>query len=127
MANVLVPISIGELVDKITILKIKLTKITDATKLKNINKEYEALMSVTKELGLEMEAKEVANLLTVNQELWEIEDDIRDKERDREFDDEFIRLARAVYVTNDKRFAAKSAINELFGSDLREEKSYKKY
>ena len=127
MANVLVPISIGELVDKITILKIKLTKITDATKLKNINKEYEALMSVTKELGLEMEAKEVANLLTVNQELWEIEDDIRDKERDREFDDEFIHLARAVYVTNDKRFAAKSAINELFGSDLREEKSYKKY
>jgi hypothetical protein len=120
-------ISIGELFDKITILRIKKVMIKDATKLEHINNE---LLVLTKELeGLNLSDVEVklSELEAVNKELWIIEDDIRDKERERCFDERFIALARSVYVKNDERFQVKSSINNLYGSSLEEVKSYKKY
>ncbi len=127
MANVLVPISVGELVDKITILRIKQRKITDSAKLINIVAELDALKAVAKEHNIGLDAAEVADLESVNMRLWDIEDDIRQEERDKNFGERFVELARAVYVTNDQRFEAKSKVNDLFGSELREEKSYESY
>ena len=129
MAELLVPISPGELIDKITILEIKSERMTDAAKLHNVRTEL-ALLSETWRASAysatDIEA-EWASLRDVNAELWDIEDDIRDKERSGEFDGEFIRLARAVYVTNDERAAIKKRINTKLGSALVEEKSYKDY
>jgi hypothetical protein len=127
MANVLVPISIGELVDKITILRIKKKMISDAGKLENIKKEYEALSSVAVDSGIDLDSDAVSSLEAINFKLWNIEDDIRQKERARKFDEEFIELARSVYVVNDQRFEAKSKVNKIYGSNLKEEKSYEDY
>ena len=131
MQNILTPVSWGELVDKITILAIKNERIHDEGKLANIRAELKALEDVVtahlpgdKTQGLRsLQAK----LKDVNEELWVIEDDIRVCERNQDFGDEFIRLARAVYVTNDKRFLVKREINDLLGSSLKEEKSYQYY
>jgi hypothetical protein len=129
MKDILVPISPGELLDKITILRIKSARMTDETKLRNVRVELEALERTWRDSGSaipEVAADEAA-LQRVNEELWDIEDRIRDKERAQEFDAVFIELARAVYVTNDERARLKKNINVALGSRLVEEKSYQPY
>lgn len=125
------PISLGELIDKITILEIKAVHIGDETKLKNVTHELNILNAKVNELldatGQAKLAPLKTSLKDINQELWVIEDDIRDCERIKDFGDKFIQLARAVYFTNDKRAAVKKDINLAFGSELIEEKSYKDY
>ena len=123
-----IEISHGEIVDKLTILQIKKTNIIDPIKLDNIVKEYDYLLSVVEnDLGISTESPEYLELLSINNELWVIEDDIRDKERDKVFDNEFIELARSVYTTNDKRAEIKKEINLKYGSLFVEEKSYSNY
>jgi hypothetical protein len=126
-----VPASIGELIDKITILEIKRDRINDAAKLLNVKRELDVLQAVVKEAELgypEGQLAELgAKLRAVNGLLWTIEDDIREYERRQEFGDQFIALARAVYRRNDERAALKREINVLMGSDLVEEKSYAAY
>lgn len=124
-----VPISVGELVDKVTILAIKFENIADAGKRANVGREFDALAGVLKPLlatapGL---AALQAELRAINETLWRIEDDIRDCERQRDFGPRFIELARNVYQTNDRRAATKRKIDELMGSDIVEEKSYAPY
>lgn len=129
MKDILVPISPGELLDKITILRIKSARMTDEAKLRNVRTELEALEQTWRDSGAaipEVAADEAA-LQRVNEELWDIEDRIRDKERAGEFDAVFIELARAVYVTNDERARFKKNINVALGSRLVEEKSYQPY
>lgn len=127
--NVNVEISIGEFFDKITILEIKKERIADADKLVNINKELDGLNALLTQLSFSREdvKQEVSALKTINEELWVIEDDIREKESNKAFDEGFIELARAVYVTNDKRSEIKRDINLKLGSDFVEEKSYEEY
>jgi hypothetical protein len=129
MAELLVPISPGELIDKITILEIKSQRMTDAAKLHNVRTELSLLTetwSASPFSATDIRA-EWTGLRDVNARLWDIEDDIRDKERDAAFDAKFIELARAVYVTNDERAAIKRRINTKLGSVLVEEKSYADY
>jgi hypothetical protein len=124
-----VPVSPGELLDKITILRIKSQRMSDPQKLSNVRVELEALQATWSSsvfAGFDIEA-DVSALMTVNERLWVIEDDIRDKERAQSFDAEFIRLARAVYVENDERAAIKRRINARLGSTIVEEKSYRPY
>ena len=125
------PISLGELIDKITSLEIKVVNISDAGKLKNVTHELNVLNTKIDTLldaqGKTKLAPLKQALKGVNQELWIIEDDIRDCEYVKDFSDKFIQLARAVYVTNDKRAKVKKDINLAFGSELIEEKSYKDY
>jgi hypothetical protein len=124
-----VDISTGEFLDKLTILQIKAGRISDPDKLKSIDKELDLLQGTWQEspyYNMDLTA-EIADLKKVNETLWGIEDDIRDKERNRVFDQEFIELARAVYINNDKRAAIKRAINMKTGSELVEEKSYAAY
>ena len=127
--NVNVDISIGEFFDKITILEIKKERIANADKLVNINKELDGLNDLLGKLSFSREdaADEVSELKKINEALWVIEDDIREKESQKAFDDRFIELARAVYVTNDKRSEIKRDINLKLGSDFVEEKSYEEY
>ena len=129
MPELLVPISPGELVDKITILEIKSQRMTDATKLANVRTELGMLTETWKtSAGAAIDINEEWKALRgVNEQLWDIEDRIRDKERDGLFDAQFIELARAVYVTNDERAAIKKRINTRLGSALVEEKSYAEY
>ncbi len=129
MSDILTPISPGELLDKLTILQIKSENITDQVKLKNVNVERMALQSVVDAHIPKTEKLQslTASLLDINKKLWAIEDDIRDCERAGDFGDTFIRLARAVYVTNDKRADFKKQINVEMGSKLVEEKSYADY
>jgi len=129
MKDVLIPVSAGELLDKITILRIKAARMTDAQKLANVRLELGLLEKAWTELGgatTELTAEEHA-LQSVNEQLWDIEDRIRDKEARQLFDREFIDLARAVYATNDERAAIKKRINLHLGSRLVEEKSYTAY
>lgn len=121
------PVSVGELVDKITILRIKSRRIKDESKLENINKELQQLTAVFSSLTIPDILMEFIALEDINRELWDIEDDIREKERSKQFDDEFIELARSVYITNDRRSEVKKQINLKVGSDLVEEKSYEQY
>lgn len=125
--EVLVPLSIGEIIDKITILRIKERKISDAAKVFNIQTELAALEGVCARVGIDTRSALAVELEAINLELWQIEDDIRDKERAKAFDAVFVELARSVYQVNDRRFAVKSRINAAAGSFLREEKSYKDY
>ena len=129
MKDILVPISPGELLDKITILRIKSARMTDPVKVGNVRLELDLLEKTWRESGAaiaEVAADEAA-LQRVNEALWDIEDKIRDKELASAFDAEFIELARAVYVTNDERAAVKKRINVALGSRIVEEKSYKPY
>ena len=119
-----IEVSHGEIVDKITILRIKESKIQDETKLANVKKELDELLPSLQLMGLKEESESFTNLLEVNQKLWQIEDDIRDKERAKEFDEEFIEIARAVYRVNDQRCVLKKQINIDTSSTLVEEKSY---
>jgi hypothetical protein len=129
MKDILVPISPGELLDKITILRIKQVRILDAAKLANVKLELALLEQTWRECG--GAARDVAlderALQNVNERLWDIEDRIRDKEAKQSFDRDFIELARAVYVSNDERAAIKKRINLQLGSRLIEEKSYRQY
>ena len=129
MAELLVPISPGELIDKITILEIKSARMTDTAKLHNVRTELSLLTETWKASAYSATdiSAEWAGLRDVNGQLWDIEDRIRDKEREDRFDAEFIELARAVYVTNDERAAIKKRINTRLGSALVEEKSYAEY
>jgi len=129
MKDILVPISPGELLDKITILRIKSARMTDPVKVRNVRLELELLEKTWRESGAAIPevANDQAALQRVNDALWDIEDKIRDKEFARAFDAEFIELARAVYVTNDERAAVKKRINVALGSRIVEEKSYKLY
>lgn len=121
-----IEVSIGEIVDKLSILQIKLENITDDEKLVNIKKEFNYLYDVVfKDLKIQLD--DYNKLLEVNKLLWNIEDDIRDKERNNEFDQSFIDLARAVYFTNDDRSRIKKDINIKYGSEFIEEKSYQEY
>jgi hypothetical protein len=129
MSEIKVPISPGELLDKITILRIKSKRMSDAKKLANVRLELQALeatwaASPYSKTNIDVD---IDALHAVNEKLWVIEDDIRDKERAQAFDAEFIRLARAVYFENDDRAAIKRRINVTLGSTLVEEKSYAAY
>lgn len=128
MNTILVPVSPGELLDKITILRIKSQRMTDPRKLANVRHELEVLEKTWKEAigSADLSAEERA-LEAVNARLWVIEDDIRDQEAARAFDQRFIDLARAVYIENDERAAIKKRINTRLGSKIVEEKSYKDY
>ena len=129
MKNPFIPISWGELFDKITILQIKSEKILSPDSLKNVDKELKELRLIFDKafaenlLALEFTEK----LRQINFELWNIEDQIREKERKKAFDNEFIQLARSVYMKNDQRSVIKGKINKAFGSDLVEQKLYSEY
>ena len=126
----LVEVSNGELLDKISILELKMLKIEDKEKLVNVYKEFDTLNPLVVEL-FENHDSQLQNhyleLAKINGELWDIEDWIRDCEREKRFDKEFVELARSVYITNDKRCEVKKLINILTSSGLVEEKSYKEY
>jgi hypothetical protein len=129
MKDILVPISPGELLDKITILRIKAARMSDPAKVANVRHELGLLEKTWRESGAAAVnlGVEEASLTRVNEALWIIEDDIRDEERAGRFGERFVELARAVYVTNDERAAIKKRINQLLGSTIVEEKSYKPY
>jgi len=125
-----IEVSNGEILDKITILVIKSKMIADPTKLKNINNELDELKPFLDIVGYESNSTVnslVKELESVNEKLWNVEDKLRDKERSKQFDDEFIKLARDVYFTNDERARIKKNLNEVTNSKLVEEKSYQKY
>ena len=122
------PVSLGELMDKISILKIKKKNIHNKEKLININEELLLLEeTLLKSVNDKKADKYMNELIKINLELWKIEDDIRDCERNKQFDQKFIDLARAVYFTNDQRSQIKLDINNYFGSKIVEVKSYEKY
>ena len=129
MSEILVPVSFGELLDKIAILQIKSERMTDPAKLANVRKELEALERTW--MAHPAAGNDIvrlrAELKAVNERLWKIEDDIRDEERAQRFGEEFIRLARAVYFENDERARIKKDINVALGSAYVEEKSYQDY
>tara|TARA_B100001939_G_C16774256_1_gene544021 strand:- start:122 stop:508 length:387 start_codon:yes stop_codon:yes gene_type:complete len=124
-----IPVSLGELLDKISILEIKNKKILNESKLSNIKKELSGLKNVLKELDINMsKANDLyEDLYKINLSLWEIEDSIRLLEKNESFGKDFVKLARSVYITNDKRFEVKNKINKLFQSQYIEEKSYEDY
>ena len=129
MTEIRVPISPGELLDKITILRIKSQRMGGAEKLKNVRLELQSLEETwdgSAYARVDVET-EVRALMAVNERLWVIEDDIRDRERAQDFGAEFIRLARAVYFENDERAAIKRRLNLKLGSTIVEEKSYREY
>ena len=126
ISAITVPISLGELIDKITILQIK-TQQVQGTALKNVEKELAALQASLDGLDVQVDSSFIQRLMEVNADLWAIEDDIRDKERNKDFGEGFIRLARSVYQQNDRRAAIKKEINLTYDSDLAEEKSYQEY
>ena len=124
-----IEVSNGEILDKVSILEIKLERILDLEKVRNIRKEYAALQNAVQHIealvsNLEEYSQATAELRSTNEALWDVEDALRLKEKARDFGDTFITLAREVYVLNDRRAVLKSTINNLTGSNLREEKSY---
>jgi transcriptional regulator of nitric oxide reductase len=129
MENILVPVSPGEVLDKITILEIKSERIEDESKLINVRKELKLLQDTwsenVKEDGTIRDLR--AQLKEINEALWEIEDAIRDEERSKSFEERFIELARNVYFTNDRRSRVKKELNIHLGSEIVEEKSYQEY
>jgi len=122
-----IEVSIGEVVDKVTILEIKKEKFQNAEKLANVVKEYELLKKDIEAVGITTDSDEFQRLKNVNLKLWHIEDDIRIEESKQNFGDTFIQLARSVYFENDDRAAIKKEINLKFKSDLIEEKEYVDY
>jgi hypothetical protein len=129
MKDILVPLSPGEMLDKITILRIKAARMSDPLKVANVRHELALLEQTWKDSGAAAVniGDEEANLTRVNEKLWVIEDEIRDEERAKRFGEKFIELARAVYFTNDERAAIKKRINTVMGSTIVEEKSYQQY
>lgn len=129
MEQILIPMSPGELLDKITILEIKSERMSNEGKLRNVRHELSLLNNTWSQSVSEDDTirRIHSALKNINEALWEIEDDIRDQEKAREFGQRFIELARSVYFTNDKRAAAKKELNVHLGSDIVEEKSYQDY
>ncbi len=126
LSTILAPVSLGELIDKITILEIKQIHMT-GIKLKNVDKELKLLKKILQDQNLDIDIDLINNLKDVNNSLWEIEDNIRIKESNKKFDKEFIQLARLVYKESDKRASIKKEINQKYNSALVEEKSYNNY
>lgn len=127
--KIVIEIAPAELIDRLSILEIKMERIKDEAKLKNVRQEYELTMHERQKLafaGAELE-RLAAELKVLNRKIWQIEDDIRDNERNHNFGDSFVALARSVYQTNDKRAEIKRRINKLLNSKLVEEKSYTPY
>ncbi len=124
--NIVIPISIGELFDKITILEIKKNRMS-GNKLKNVTKELESLRQIIRNKKIKIENDLLNSLKQINNTLWEIEDEIRVKENQQNFDKDFIQLARSVYIENDKRAFIKKEINIRYDSNFIEEKSYEEY
>lgn len=122
-----IEVSIGEVVDKVTILSIKIEKFKDAAKKANVQKEFDILSVEMEKSGIMLDSEEFASLKKINLKLWHVEDDLRIKESKGEFDDEFIELARSVFYVNDDRAAVKKEINLKLGSELIEEKEYVEY
>jgi hypothetical protein len=122
-----IDVSIGELVDKVTILEIKLERIQDPHKITNVRREYDLLRQVLDEAGIGRDSGEFRELKSLNLKLWEIEDRIRAKEKAKQFDAEFVELARSVYFVNDRRSEVKRSINLAMGSPLIEEKDHVDY
>jgi hypothetical protein len=122
------PVSVGELIDKLSILQVKKTKITNEEKLEYINKEFELLYNLS---SVYLDIKELETLYNIlvktNSKLWDIEDKLRVLESEKKFDEDFIELARNVYFTNDERFSLKNQINKITDSEIREIKEYIKY
>jgi hypothetical protein len=129
MVHILAPISAGELIDKITILRIKLEKLAEVAKLDNVRHELDQLMRIRTQAELDLDglAPCEEQLLRINRELWEVEDDLRRREQARDFGPGFVELARLVYKLNDERSAVKKTINQVTGSAIVEEKSYASY
>ena len=128
MVDVLAPISVGELIDKITILRIKAGKIRDGAARRNVGHELEQLVQIRAALALAVDLGELEEqLLDVNLRLWAVEDDLRDLERLGDFGPRFVELARSVYTLNDRRSALKRRINEVTSSGIVDEKSYSPY
>ncbi len=121
-----IEVSNGEIIDKLTIIEIKLEQIKDEAKLKNLRNEFEVLNDVASKI-ISKEHEYYRELYQINKQLWDIEDRIRELEKARSFEREFVEVARSVYFTNDKRSEVKRKINELTGSALIEEKSYEDY
>ena len=123
-----IPVSVGELIDKVSILHVKQLTISNEEKLEYVNKEFELLYNIS---SYYLNNQEIENLyhqlVEINKKLWDIEDKIREKERKNEFDEEFIELSRSVYFTNDERSKIKKKINDITGSNFSEEKSYEEY
>ena len=126
LSSILAPVSLGELIDKITILEIKKKHMT-GIKLINVDKELKLLKNILQDTNLQIDIDLINNLKEVNNNLWEIEDNIRTKESKQKFDKEFIQLARSVYKENDKRASIKKEINQKYNSELVEEKLYNNY
>ena len=127
MMNINCEISLGELFDKLSILRIKSQKICDTEKLIHVRKEEELLSNLLKSLRLEKMQHHLDQMIDINLQLWVIEDDIRILEKNKIFNEKFIELARAVYITNDERFKRKNTINIEYDSGLIEVKSYQDY
>tara|TARA_B100001057_G_scaffold411433_2_gene427056 strand:+ start:519 stop:896 length:378 start_codon:yes stop_codon:yes gene_type:complete len=121
-----IPVSLGEIVDKITILKIKLKYLKGQNKA-NVRYEYDLLLNILRDSPILMEDNLIKELQNINQNLWEVEDKIRKKELNKNFEEEFIELARSVYRLNDERFKTKNALNQKYNSEIIEEKIYEKY
>jgi site-specific recombinase XerD len=126
MTSISIPVSIGELIDKLTILEIK-AGLLQGESGANVETELQLLQEVLQASGLKINEQLRQKLKKVNQKLWSIEDDIREHERRKSFDHKFIQLARSVYIQNDRRSAIKRQINMLYGSTIVEEKSYRPY
>lgn len=123
-----VPVSVGELIDKLSILQVKKSKVKNSDKLKFIEKEYDLLLSMSSEYFNNVDIiSTYKELVDVNLKLWEVEDELRVIENTKVFDNKFIELARAVYYTNDERFRLKDKINNLTNSEIKEQKDYKEY
>lgn len=123
-----IPVSVGELLDKLSILHIKKIKIQNTEKLEKVNVEYKLLHKVSEPyLGVKEFFNLYDDLITTNLKLWDIEDKLRIYEKEKLFDEKFIELARAVYYTNDERFEIKNKINQISNSEIQEQKSYEDY
>ena len=125
---VTVPVSVGEMIDKLSILQVKKIKISDEMKLEFVNKEFEILFNLSSVYldNLEIESL-YRQLIEINSSLWDVEDKLRVLEKEKIFEGEFISLARKVYFTNDERFRLKNEINSITSSEIREVKDYVKY
>jgi len=122
-----IDVATGELVDRVTILSIKMKKIKNKKKLENVRKQYECLKTLMEATGITIDAGEFIELEEINLKLWDAEDAIRLKEKKKEFDEDFIQLARSIYLQNDNRDTLKRNINLKYGSELTEEKEYVDY
>jgi hypothetical protein len=123
-----VPVSVGEMIDKLSILQVKKTKISNVEKLEFVNKEFELLHDLSSVYLSKVEIESLyQQLIKINSSLWDIEDKLRISEKDNKFESEFISLARQVYFTNDERFRLKNEINLMTSSEIREVKDYVKY